>query len=98
MKEFAHVLAVHISSYGERKKQKARVALGYASSYSYAFFVLFKLPACIHNSISMNKFLSYMCHACHVCMYHVSTSEKKIHQKINITLVVVTLALLPMGK
>ena len=78
--------------------QKARVALGYASSYSYAFFVLFKLPACIHNSISMNKFLSYMCHACHVCMYHVSTSEKNVHQKINITLVVVTLALLPMDK
>ena len=40
---------------------KARVALGCASSYSYAFFVLSKLPACIHNSIirtlSMNKFL-----------------------------------------
>ena len=26
--------------------QKARVALGCASSYSYAFFVLSKLPAC----------------------------------------------------
>ena len=46
--------------------QKARVALGRASSYSYAFFVLSKLSASIHNSIyaqlkartlSMNKFL-----------------------------------------
>ena len=31
--------------------QKLRVALGCASSYSYAFFVFSKLPACIHNSI-----------------------------------------------
>ena len=31
--------------------QEARVALGYASSNSYAFLMLFKLPACIHNSI-----------------------------------------------
>ncbi|RMX59791.1 hypothetical protein pdam_00007305 [Pocillopora damicornis] len=31
--------------------QKARVALGCASSYSYVFFVLSKHPACIHNSI-----------------------------------------------
>ena len=29
----------------------ASLALGCASSYSYAFFVLSKLPACIHNSI-----------------------------------------------
>ena len=31
--------------------QEARVALGYASSNSYASLVLSKLPACIHNSI-----------------------------------------------
>ena len=31
--------------------QEARVALGYASSNSYASFVLSKLPACIPNSI-----------------------------------------------
>ena len=31
--------------------QEARVAIGCASSYSYASFVLSKLPACIHNSI-----------------------------------------------
>ena len=31
--------------------QKARVALGCASSYSYVFFELSELPACIHNSI-----------------------------------------------
>ena len=31
--------------------QEARVALGCASSNSYASFVLSKLPACIHNSI-----------------------------------------------
>ena len=41
---------------------EARVALGCASSYSYFFFLLSKLPACIQNSIyarlSMNKFLS----------------------------------------
>ena len=30
--------------------QEARVALGYASSNSYASLVLSKLPACIHNS------------------------------------------------
>ena len=29
--------------------QKATIAHGYASSYSYAFFVLSKLLACIHN-------------------------------------------------
>ena len=31
--------------------QEARVALGCASSNSYASFVLSKLPKCIHNSI-----------------------------------------------
>ena len=31
--------------------QEARVALGCASSNSYAYFVLSKLPACIHNKI-----------------------------------------------
>ena len=31
--------------------QEARVALGCASSNSYASFVLSKLPACIHNLI-----------------------------------------------
>ena len=31
--------------------QIARVALSYASSYSYAVFVLSKLPACIRDSI-----------------------------------------------
>ena len=31
--------------------QEARVALGYASSNSYASLVLSKLPMCIHNSI-----------------------------------------------
>ena len=31
--------------------QKARVAIGCTSSYSYAFFLLSKLPACIYNSI-----------------------------------------------
>ena len=31
--------------------QEAKVALGYASSNSYASLVLSKLPACIHNSI-----------------------------------------------
>jgi len=35
----------------DQLQQKARVALGCASSYSYAFFVLSKLPACTRNSI-----------------------------------------------
>ena len=42
--------------------QEARVALGHASSNSYASLVLFKLPACIHNgdirTLSMNQFLN----------------------------------------
>ena len=46
--------------------QEARVALGCASSNSYASFVLSKLPACNHNSIyactlSMNQFLINTC-------------------------------------
>ena len=56
MKEFAHAFScayielwMHLGSLDST--QKARVALGFASSYSYAFFVLSKLPACIHNSI-----------------------------------------------
>ena len=66
LKEFAHAFScayiqlwMHFGSL--ESTQKARVALGCASSYSYAFFVLSKLPACIHNSIirtlSMHKFL-----------------------------------------
>ena len=31
--------------------EEARVALGYASSNSYASLVLSKLPVCIHNSV-----------------------------------------------
>ena len=56
IKEFAHAFScayielwMHLGSL--ESTQKARVALGCASSYSYAFFVLSKLPACIHNSI-----------------------------------------------
>ena len=50
IEEFAHAfncayieLWMHLGS--------ARVALGCASSYSHAFFMLSNLPACIHNSI-----------------------------------------------
>ena len=56
IKEFAHAFScayielwMHLGSL--ESTQKARVALGCASSYSYAFFVLSKLPACIHNSM-----------------------------------------------
>ena len=56
IEEFAHdfsyayiELWMHLGSL--ESGQKARVALGCASSYSYAFFVLSKLPAYIHNSI-----------------------------------------------
>ena len=56
IKEFAHAFScayielwMHLGSL--ESTQKARVALGCASSYSYAFFVLSKLPACIHDSI-----------------------------------------------
>ena len=56
IKEFAHAFScvyielwMHLGSL--ESTQKARVALGCASSYSYVFFVLSKLPACIHNSI-----------------------------------------------
>ena len=37
--------------------QEARVALGYASSNSYASFVLSKLPACFISRWRMNQFL-----------------------------------------
>ena len=56
IKEFAHAFScayielwMHLGSL--ESTQKARVALGCASSYSYAFSVPSKLPACIHNSI-----------------------------------------------
>ena len=56
IKEFAHAFScayielwMHLGSL--ESTQKARVALGCASSYSYVLFVLYKLPACIHNSI-----------------------------------------------
>ena len=57
------LLSVRISSYGctwevwrplkklELLQAQTRVALGCAWSNSYAFLVLSKLPACIHNSI-----------------------------------------------
>ena len=52
IKEFAHAFScayielwMHLRSL--ESTQKARVALGCASSYSYAFFVLSKLSACI---------------------------------------------------
>ena len=55
IKELAHAFScayielwMHLGSL--ESTQKARVALGCASSYSYAFFVLSKLPACIHNT------------------------------------------------
>ena len=54
MKEFAHALAVHISSYGctwEVRRALKKQELLSASSYSHSLFVLSKLPACIHNSI-----------------------------------------------
>ena len=61
IKKFAHAyswvyieLWMHLGSLGSI--QKGRVALGCASSYSYAFFVLSKLPAHTH-TLSMNKFL-----------------------------------------
>ena len=63
IKEFAHAFSctyivhriwMHLGSL--ESTQKAKVALGCASSYSYAFFVLSKLSACIHE-LSMNKFL-----------------------------------------
>ena len=56
IKEFAHAFSctyielwVHLGSL--ESTQKPRVALGCASSYSYAFFVPSKLPAYIHKSI-----------------------------------------------
>ena len=56
IKKFAHAFScayigfwMHLGSL--ESTQKVRVALGCASSYSYAFFVLSKLPACIHDSI-----------------------------------------------
>ena len=47
IKEFAHAFSCAYMYI------EARVALGCASSYSYASLVLSKLPACIHNSIDM---------------------------------------------
>ena len=54
LKEFARAFScayielwMHLGSL--ESTQKARVALG--SNYSYAFFVLSELPACIHDSI-----------------------------------------------
>ena len=56
MYEFAHAFScayielwMHLGSL--ESTQEARVALGCASSNSYASFVLSKVPACIHNSI-----------------------------------------------
>ena len=56
MKEFAHAFScayieswMHLGSL--ESTQKARVTLGCASSYSYAFFMPSKLPACSHNLI-----------------------------------------------
>ena len=56
IKEFAHAFScayielwMHLGSL--KSTQKAGVALGCASRYSYALCVLSKLPACIHNSI-----------------------------------------------
>ena len=56
MKEFAHAFScayieswMHLGSL--ESTQKARVTLSCASSYSYAFFMLSKLPACSHNLI-----------------------------------------------
>ena len=56
IKELAHAFScayielwMHLGSLESNKK--VRVPLGCASSYSYAFFVFSKLPACIHNSI-----------------------------------------------
>ena len=65
IKEFAHAFScayielwMHLENLESNRKARA---LGCASSYSYAFFVLSKLPACNHNSIirtlSTNKFL-----------------------------------------
>ena len=64
--EFAHAFScthielwMHLGSL--ESTQKARVALGYASSYSHTFFVLSKLTACKLDirTLSMNKFLIY---------------------------------------
>ena len=49
--------------------QEAKVALGYASSNSYASFVLYKLPVCLMNAhwrmnqllIIINYYLSHCC-------------------------------------
>ena len=56
IKQFAHAFScayielwMHLRSL--ESAQEARVALGCAFSYSYASFVLSKLPASIHNSI-----------------------------------------------
>ena len=56
IKELVHDLAVHLSSYGYtwevwRALEKLELPLAIASSNSYAFLVLSKLPACIHDSI-----------------------------------------------
>ena len=56
MKELVHDLAVHLSSYGctwevWRALRKLELLSAIASSNSYAFLVLSKLPACIHNSL-----------------------------------------------
>ena len=60
IKEFAHAFScayielwMHLGSL--ESTQKAGVALGCASRYSYAFCVLSKLPACIHNSIYVRQ-------------------------------------------
>ena len=56
IKELVHAFScvyielwIHLGSL--ESTQEARVALGYASSNSYASLVLSKLPACVHNSI-----------------------------------------------
>ena len=56
IKELVHDLAVLLSSYGctwevWRALGKLELLSAIASSNSYAFLLLSKLPACIHNSI-----------------------------------------------
>ena len=75
IKEFAHAFScayielwMHLRSL--ESTQKARVALGCATSYSYAFFVFSKLPACT-NKFLINKWKNGLWL---VCEYNIITT------------------------
>ena len=82
IKEFAHAFScayIELWMYlrSLESTQKARVALGCASSYSYAFFVLSKLSACIrgYTHAKREQILNVRAFAC-ACIHNNITRTK----------------------